>query len=323
MFDSAALPVGQRIDAYCALYAPGADARAAGPDFSVSMRGWRLDRAVLYDRRLIDVSHRRDATRANRDALDHFTLTLVVSGDYHADAGNGFRRVSPGEILMMDTLRPLVNHAPNAHVLTLSLARNGLITAAGAAEGWHGHVIPVHRGFLLADHIASLARHGALLSPASLLAIGRVTLDLLSVALTPNLSREALDQGRAHTERRDRIRAVIAERLDDPLLGPEMLVEQFNLSRATLYRDFAPWGGLARYIRNLRLERLRERLSSGDPRPIGALAEAVGLDHEGRASDAFLKRFGQRPGAYRRMVLTESPFDGAHRRMGEWQSELR
>lgn len=322
-FDSAALPIAQRIDAYRTLYARGADARATGPDFSVTMRGWRLDRAVLYDRQLVDVAHRRDASRANRDAFDHFTLTLVVSGDYHADAGSGFRRVAPGEILMMDMLLPLGNRAPNAHILTLSLARSGLNAATGTAEGWHGHVIPAHRGFLLADHIASLARHGALLSPASLLAIGRVTLDLLSVALTPTPWREALDQTRVHAERRDRIRALIAERLDDPMLGPDMLVERFNLSRATLYRDFAPWGGLARYIRDLRLERLRETLSSGDPRPIGALAESVGLDHESRASDAFLKRFGQRPGAYRRMVLTESAFEGAYRRMGEWESELR
>ncbi len=322
-FDSDALPPAERFDAYHALYARGADAMATGPDFAVAMRGWRLDRALLYDRRLTDVAHVRDRNRASRDGLDHFTLTLVLRGEFHSDAGNGFRRVHPGDMLMIDMLRPMRNHAPDAHVLTLSLARDGLIAATGSAEGWHGHVVPSDRGFLLADHIASLARHGALLSPASLMAIGRVTVDLLGVALTPSPWRESLDHDRLHAERRDRVRAFIAERLSDRALGPDMLIARFGLSRATLYRDFAPWSGLARYIRDRRLERMRESLSMGDPRPIGEIAEAVGLDHEGRASHSFRKRFGQRPGAYRRMIAHESQLDGANRRMGEWQSELR
>lgn len=322
-FDSATLPVAERFDAYQALYARGADAMAIGPDFTVAMRGWRLDRALLYDRRLADVAHVRDDSRANRDGFDHFTLTLVLRGEFHTDVGDGFRRVAPGDILMIDMLRPMRNHAPDAHVLTLSLARTGLVAATGGAQGWHGHIIPRERGFLLADHIASLARHGALLSPASLMAIGRVTVDLLGVALTPSPWRESLDHDRLHSERRDRVRAFIAERLCDPALGPGMLVARFGLSRATLYRDFASWGGLARYIRDQRLERLREQLSAGDSRPIAAIAEAVGLDHEGRASEAFRKRFGQRPGAYRRMIAQETQLDGANRRMAEWQSELR
>ena len=322
-FDSAELPAGERFDAYRTLYSPGSDARATGPDFAVALRVWRLDRSLLYDRRLVDVAHSRNAARANRDAIDHFTLTLVLSGEFHADTGSGYRRIAPGEIMMFDMRHPMGNRAPHAHVLTLSLARAGVIAATGGADAWHGHIIARERGFLLADHIASLARHGALLSLASLMAIGRVTVDLLGVALTPAPWREPLDHDRIQTERRDRVRALIAERLADPMLGPDLLVHRFSLSRATLYRDFAAWGGLARYIRDQRLERLREMLSSGDTRAIGVLAESIGLDHEGRASDAFRQRFGQRPGAYRRMIATESALDGAYRRMNEWQSELR
>jgi|GEM_PF-458790 len=322
-FDSASLPTARRFDAYHALYARGADAQATGPGFSVTMRGWRLDRALLYDRHLVDVAHARDAARAGHDGLDHLTLTLVMRGDYHVDTGPGFRRVAPGEILIIDMRQPMRNRAVDAHVLTLSLAREALVAAVGNADGWHGHVVAPDRAALLADHLASLARHGALLSPASLMAIGRVTIELLGIALAASPAHESLVAARPHIERRDRVRAFIAERLADPILGPDVLVDRFALSRATLYRDFAPWGGLARYIRDRRLDWLRERLSAGDRRPIAEIAEQVGLAHEGRTSDSFHSRFGLRPGAYRRLVDRETALDVTHRRMGEWQSELR
>lgn len=322
-FDSTMLRPHERFDAYHALYSPGADVMCTGPDFAVTMRGWRLDRALLYDRHMVDIAHARGDNRAGRDGLDHFTLTLVIEGEYHSDTGTGFRRVVPGEILIADMLRSSRNRAERAHVVTLSIARKSVLSATDSDRILHGHVIAADRAFLLADHMASLARHAAMLTPASLMTIGRVTIDLLAVALTASAACEDFDPQRHHAERRDRVRAYIAERLDDPTLGPDTLVARFNLSRATLYRDFTPWGGLANYIRDHRLDRLREHLSSGDRRAIGELAIAVGLDHEGRASDAFRKRFGMRPGAYRRMVAGEGDLDGNLRRMREWTGGLR
>ncbi len=322
-FDSAMLRPHERFDAYHALYSPGADVACTGPDFAVKMRGWRLDRALLYDRNMVDISHARGENRAGRDGFDHFTLTLVIEGAYYSDTGTGYHRISPGEILVADMLRPARNRAERTRVVTLSIARTIFLSAAPGDRILHGHVIVADRAFLLADHLASLARHAAMLTPASLMTIGRVTMDLLAVALTSSAAREDFDSHRHHAERRDRVRAYIAERLDDPTLGPDALVARFNLSRATLYRDFTPWGGLANYIREHRLDRLRDYLSSGDRRAIGELASAVGLDHEGRASDAFRKRFGMRPGAYRRIVADEGDLDGNLRRMREWTGGLR
>lgn len=321
-FDSTALTATTGADAYRALYAVGAEANIAGPDFRVVMHGWRLDGAVIYDRRLHDVGHTRDARRAGADGLDHFTLTLVVSGGYHIDAGDGFASVAPGEVLLVDTRRATRNRSHNAHIVTMGMARHRMQQACADVDSLHGRILSAGQGFLLADHIASVARHAGMLTPSSQMAIGRVSIDLLAVALNAPTLTDWPGGDRAAVERADRVRAYIADRLSDPGFGPNDLVARFGMSRATLYRDFSEWGGLARYIRSRRLDRMRDLLSQGDRRSIAALAEAAGFEHEARASDAFKAQFGLRPGAYRQMIAAEAPLDRAFRHMREFQDEL-
>jgi AraC-like DNA-binding protein len=322
-FDSDGFAPGDRFEAYRDLYSVGADVQRTGPNFAARMRGWRLDRAVLYDRHLSDVAHERDPARVRAAEMEHFTLTLVRAGEFHADAGSGFRRVAPGEILILDMTRPMRNRAREAHVSTLSVARERMALARPRPRRLHGHVIPPARGALLADHLSSLAERGPLLTPAMLMPVSRITLDLLRIALA---DRDDLELVRIdpRAERVDRMRAVIEEHLTDSAFAPASLVGRFALSRATLYRDFEPWGGPAHYIKRRRLELLRDRLQDpDDPRALAELAAALGFSGENIASAAFLDMFGTRPGAYRRLTRGESDETRLWRRMREWQSVLR
>ena len=322
-YDSAALNQRDRFDAYRQLYAPGADVSSIGDDFRAAMAGWRLDRALLYDRRLNGVAHERDDGRVRRDAMEHFTLTLVVAGEFHADAGAGFRRVRPGEVLLMDMTRPARNRAPAAHIVTMSMARDRVARLTPSQRRLHGQVLGVDQAGLLGDHMASLARRGAGLTPAMLMPVTRIGVDLLGAALAGAPDREygAIDVAAART---DRVRAHIEERLFEPGFGPEAVMARFALSRATLYRDFQQWGGLAAYIRRRRVEALSERLADPeDHQSLAQLAAQLGFSTETRQSEAFLAHFGMRPGAYRETVRGEAGIAQAMRRMTEWQSVLR
>jgi len=162
-----------------------------------------------------------------------------------------------------------------------------------------------------------------LLTPAMLMPISRITLDLLRIVLA---DRDDLEMVRLdpRVERVDRMRAFVEEHLTEADFDPPALIERFALSRATLYRDFEPWGGPAHYIRQRRLERLRDRLQDpNDPRALAELAAALGFSGENVASAAFVEAFGVRPGAYRRQAQGESDMARSRRRMGEWQSVLR
>lgn len=322
-FDSTRLAAADRFAAYHALYSAGADVCPAGPDFAATLTAWKLDRALLYDRRLRAVAHVRDAVRVRRDGFEHFTLTCVPAGELHVDSGDGFVRMPPGAVLIADTARPAINRAVDARIVTMSVARERVALLTDRPERLHGVLIPAERAFLLADHMRALVRHGGLLGAAQLQAVSRVTIDLLAAALAGSGVRAPMAYDRARLDRTDRVRAFIDERLADGI-AVDTLLERFALSRATLYRDFAVWGGVGRYVAERRLERLRARLADpGDTRSMAALADALGFSTESRMSASFLGRFGTRPGRYRRMLADEAEPQRARRSMREWQATLR
>jgi AraC-like DNA-binding protein len=321
-FDGRALAADARFGAYFDFYAGGADVDRLDGPFEAVMTGWRLDRSLIYDRRLRGVGHRRDAARVRRDGLDHLTLTLVLAGTFHADVG-GYRQVRPGEILLLDMTSAMGNRAVDAHIVTMSMARAGVTRAVRDPRELHGRVIGAEDAALLADHMVSLTRHAATLTPPSLMPVARVGLELLRAVVSDEPLREGMT-GNATVERIDRVRAFIEEHLFDPRFGPDAVLARFALSRATLYRDFHHWGGLASYIRRRRIEALRERLADpGDMRSLAALAELIGFSSETRLSEAFLRQFGIRPGAYRQAVRAEHEMAAAMRKMREWQGVLR
>jgi len=321
-FDGTTLAAHERFAAYGDLYSVGCDVDRGDGRFGARITGWRLDRSLLYDRRLRGVAHRRDAARVRRDAMAHVTLTLAVSGEFHVDAGDGYRRLAPGEMLLLDMTRPMRNRAAAAHIVTMSMARDRIARLVDEPRELHGRVIAAGPAALLADHLRALVRNGAQVAPAMLMPLARVGLDLLGGALAIDPARERPLYTTA--ERIDRVRAHIEERLFEPGLGPDAVMARFALSRATLYRDFQPWGGLASYIRARRTEVLRERLADRDEtRSLADLAELLGFSTEARLSEAFRARFGVRPGAFRTMARDETAPARALRRMREWQNVLR
>ena len=74
-----------------------------------------------------------------------------------------------------------------------------------------------------------------------------------------------LEQGSSHTVLlRRRMLDFVELHLTSPEIGPIVLMKQFNISRAHLYRMFASEGGVARIIRERRLDRsYRDRRARG------------------------------------------------------------
>ncbi|MGN6374239.1 MAG: helix-turn-helix domain-containing protein [Sphingomonas sp.] len=316
-------PIPDRFVAYRELYAVGAEVEMIGPRFDARLRAHQLDRSLIYDRRLRDVAHGRDARHVRRAGMEHFTLTLLVSGELHIDDGSGFRRLAPGEIMLLDMTRPTRNRAPDAHIVTLSVARDRIEALTPEPRRLHGQIIPAGAGVLLAEHLGSLARHGGGLTPVTAIPATRAGMELLAAVLGGEGPRGPTAREIA-AERVDRVRAFIEARLCDPAMDVEVIIEQFALSRATLYRDFQRWGGLASYIRMRRIELARERLADrGDARSLAELAATLGFSTEARLSETFLAAFGMRPGAYRRAAQLEEPVARAVRTMKAWQRVLR
>ncbi|MEP5051186.1 MAG: helix-turn-helix transcriptional regulator, partial [Alloalcanivorax venustensis] len=81
-------------------------------------------------------------------------------------------------------------------------------------------------------------------------------------------------------------------------LGPARLCRRFGLSRTRLYRLFEPFGGVAGYIREQRLDRAFRELAERDlgQRRLVEVALECGFDSQSHFCRLFRQRFGMTPG---------------------------
>jgi AraC-like DNA-binding protein len=101
----------------------------------------------------------------------------------------------------------------------------------------------------------------------------------------------------SQTRRIEAVRRQIDVNFADPEFGPEDILAKVTASRATIYRDFAPMGGLMAYIHSRRLE-MAYHILSMSPRHRGAVsaaAERSGFKSAARFSQAFQSQYRSAP----------------------------
>lgn len=317
-------PADQAFDLYAALYSRGSDVtRGEGPFFA-RVRAWRLDKILLFERRLSGVVHAR-RERIAGDGFDHFVLTHVIEGEVRLEAPGPPRILAPGEAVLLDTRRPMRTAHRDAVILTASIARDVVEAALGPAGRLHGQVLGPPDNLVLADFLASLARRGDALPAAALPALGRAFIDILSSVggETPRAGRE--DQ-RRDLARRETVRRFVLPRLADKALSVDAISAGAGISRSSLYRLFDKQGGVARFILLARLDRLRRII---DAEGAGAPAEAELVERLGFTSPAQMQRlfaetYGTSLAAYRAAIgdKPRNDPDVARRRWAGWLNEL-
>jgi AraC-like DNA-binding protein len=114
------------------------------------------------------------------------------------------------------------------------------------------------------------------------------------------LDRHAVPTGGSanlQTARIEAARRVIDLNLADPEFGPEHVLAKVAASRATLYRDFAPMGGLMAYIKSRRLEMAYHILSMSRPDrgAVSHAAKSAGFASMASFSREFRDLFGSSP----------------------------
>lgn len=322
-FDAAGLSGDDAFARYRELYAGGADAERLGDTVGIKVEAWRLDRMVLYDRRLDNIGHRRDAGRVHSTGFSHFTVTLLLDGRFECDTDGAPPVVlQAGEMVLLDTRRGGSNRMYGAHLATLSIARERLAAIAEDTGFLHGFVIGADNARLYREFVESLLRNLPSMPASAATASGGVLCALLSMALDRTAADRRIENDARDVERLSRFKRLIDQRLGDPAFDVDDAVREAKLSRSAIYRLVASEGGLATLIRNRRLEALRVRL--GDPaeaRSFARLAEVVGLASTSHASRAFAERFGLTPSEYRRIATAGSGSD-AFLKMRLWQAEV-
>lgn len=301
----ASAPPASGFGAYHDLYAIGSQVTQANAHFSASVKAYRLNRLLVFERHLDGVSHSRDVARIRRDGFDHVTLHLLLSGTLTSGPIGAERRMKPGEWIILDSSVPQRSRSHGSHTFSLSLARDQIGPIIPDLRRFHGTILSASDGGLLADLIQSFIRRRETLSAETAGQFSHIVGTLLAAALKGTeaqpdeiLGMPAFDQGR-----RERAEAFIEAHLGDQRLDAGAIAAGIGVSRTVLYRCFAEDGGVARYLQQRRLERIRTVLRKrSDGLRLGSIADAHGFASEQHMNRAFRASFGQPPGQFRSMI---------------------
>lgn len=273
----------------------------------------------------------RAPERIARDGLDMIRIMHCLENGLWWGVEGGEFGQRAGDIVVTDFTRPEFTFTRRQTSQGLVIPRAALAATEDRLDPLHGLVLrpggAVHA--LLSAHLDALwaARKSITAEQANDIAAATVAL-VSELLIRPGAARWAA--GRRNEEITLRVLRHIRENLHDVDLGPDVLCRRFGLSRAALYRLFAPLGGVAHHIRNTRLKRALTMLSAPGPAPaLGDVAAKVGFESVDALRSAFYRRFGFHPSESRShaalpATASEGPDpEAAHQAVLSWVSFLR
>jgi AraC-like DNA-binding protein len=309
-----------KFEEYARLYANGSDVGPSDDPFHAEVRAWKLDGAILFDRRLGGMVHSRNE-RVRTDGFGHLILHYVVSGKLEGSELSRFDRAEPGDMVLLDATRPTRTTPRNVHMITASISRSIAEAALGALTGLHGSVVRPPDSLLVGDFLISVVRRAEYLTPGALPHVGRALMDLLAGAWGERSAATA-DPRRETFLKLQAVDRCIRHRLGERGLSADVIAEDTRISRSSLYRLLEPHGGVTRYVQAHRLEALRARLWRRPSAPLADLAAELGFAGEAHMSRLFSERFGLSPGAYRTAATDGSGVEAARFRWEGWMGEV-
>jgi AraC-like DNA-binding protein len=246
--------------------------------FTADSSAWHLGPMLVIPSAISAQRIMRSAQRAHADQIDHYAIYVMRRGRLNAYAGDDAIRAQAGEPYVLDLARPIDAQISDTDSVTVMLPRDFLDEALGPAD--------LHA---LADRLPALTQ-------AEAPYVARATRDMIAACLAPNLDRTAAAAPQFEMTLMLQAKRHIDRRLQAPDLSADELCAVLGISRSSLYRLFARYGGVAAYIQGRRLDRIRARLA--DPterRKLSELAQAYGFSSDAHFSAAFRRRFGMSP----------------------------
>jgi len=267
------------------------------PAFQAEVAMWKADCLLVGSSTFgpTQTRVRRDAN-IRQDQLDHYRLIMLREGQFRCEAGGQEVTLSPGRFVITDMAAPELN-VSCCKASILYVPRDVLESALPRPVRLHG-ASPVNAcADLLSGHLSSLLNAMPQMSGPEVAGVTRATVNLLAASLAQSPDNLDAAQPAIDSVMLRRVRQYIAQNLVDERLSVEQICAHLRVSRSTLYRLFVHLGGIADYIRERRLARVHQILSSGQHlrQNLAHLAEQNGFRSATQFSRAFKQQFGYSP----------------------------
>lgn len=298
-------------DATATMFDIDAGGRTATEPFYADLVSYAMGPVLIGRARAAAQTFTRSASTIARSGVDHILVQLYQQGGYRGIAGTLPIEVNPGDICILDFAETLETTASSFENITMVVPRGLIELALGRTESLHGLVLKNDTALcqLLARHLKALFELAPHMTFDESDAIANGTISLIAACLRGELETRDDTASGVATVSLIRIRRFIDQSLEDPELSIESIAKRFGLSRASLYRLFDSFGGIAEYIRRKRLHRAFFLITDPSYREkrIGEIARRFCFPNESTFTRAFKGAYGITPSAAREASLLRRP----------------
>lgn len=248
----------------------------------------------------------RHSRLANLPGSDYIVAFFCRSHSTSIKTNTLEAKVQPEQLVFVDMSKPFSIHASGINMLSLSFSRTLLESLIPGVQDIHGWVFTdgPHKELLLA-YMKTLEVVAARIRSSDSVHVTETAVRMIANCLLHSgLGKSTSSASNLKLSLLD-IKNAIDSQIENPRLNLEMLMDQFHVSRATLYRMFEPYGGVAKYIQRRKLDFAFRELSkySNKKQNISMLAYRLGYSHASVFTRAFFARFGINPSEVRKELI--------------------
>lgn len=240
----------------------------------------------------------RDRRSIIQGGLDYYFIQIAVSGGMKGDFNGVNVKADVGDILIADLAQTLKSQTEAGFRTSVLVNRKPLEKAVGF-RNLHGVVLKADQPMTryLATCLGGLFDLGPSLDDTQAEAIEEAVIALLAAALKGEGVEKPEDTSSLSLVLRQRVLEFMERNLHTPEMSPEFIQRRFNVSRAHLYRTFAKDGGVAKVLRDMRLDAAFRELTKAErsSRSIAEIAFSLGFSSGNHFLRGFRARFGMTP----------------------------
>jgi len=273
--------------------------------FNASIDRYELDGMAFTDCRSDAMSLDRSLARISRDRVRNFALHVFVEGEMRDVSVRSLSRAaapSAAKVLALDMGQPVRMRRTDCRVLTLFVPAAVVEEVFPDPEAIHGlalHELATPVARLAVEHVAALGSRVNRLSAAAVQADARTGAQLLVAALGKQVRLGDSASASARAAVFGQARRYIQAHLHRADLSPDSVVAALRISRPTVYRMFQHEGGLASYIRHLRLRHAADELAKHPSAMVADIAYGAGFKSASDFTRAFRRAFDMPPQDFR------------------------
>ncbi|MBN9219248.1 MAG: helix-turn-helix domain-containing protein [Mesorhizobium sp.] len=233
-----------------------------------------------------------------RHGMDQILVVCYTRGHFDLTIAGKTRRIEAGDFAFLDLSQEMAIEAPVVENVSLAVSRRRLEPMVPFLDDAHGFVrrqgplTTILRGVM--ENVIAV---GPDLPVSEAGAVADTIIQLATACLEPLSSQQNEARPGRRTISLAAIRAAIEQRLSGSELTLHTLIDEFGITRSTLYRMFEPLGGVSAYINERRLRfAFRRMADTTEPEVrISQLAFDLGFSHPSAFTRAFKKLFGLSP----------------------------